>query len=405
MQRDGPKSRDTETGERLLAHVANGTTDRTDAIRRVPVSHYLDEARWRREMDAIFRRLPLMLAFSSELAEPGAFRALDVVGAPVLILRGRDGVARAFLNVCSHRGARLLAEESGRCSRLVCPYHAWAYDDRGALVGIFKASQFGELDKSTKGLAELPCEEVAGLIFVGLARGTPLDVRGYLGGMLGELESLGLADWKLYDRRVLETANWKATFDGYVDGYHLEVLHPKSVGRFTKGAVNTFEAFGPHQKIGFANQDIAKLRDRPSSEWLQDEGFGFVRTLFPSTSLAVTAGVGGLVSQLIPGPTPDRSRTIQSYVYRKLPEGDDERARLDAIVDMFYRAVRDEDSATVDAVQRGMESGALDEVVFGRNEVGNQRLHAWVGHYADGEPRPDEVASQCPASATTRVGR
>jgi len=381
---------DVAIGERLLAHIAAGTTDSAESIVRLPVSYYLDPALWQREMDNIFKRLPLMLAFSCELSAAGDYKAIDVAGAPVLMLRGRDGVARAFLNVCSHRGSRLLAEGTGRCRRVVCPYHAWTYDERGALVGIHKAAQFGELDPATRGLTELPCEEHAGLVFVGLTPGAGIDVRAYLGGMLEELASLHIESWHVHSRRELTSANWKAVHDGYVDGYHLEVLHPKSVGRFTKGAVNTFDGFGPHQKIGFANQDIEKLRDIPTEEWQQDDGFGFVRTLFPNVSFAVRSGAGGLVSQLLPGPTPDRSKTLQTFLRARLPETDEEEKRAEREVELFYRAVRDEDYVTVDGVQQGLQSGALKDVVFGRNELGNQRLHRWIEHYSKDEPRDED---------------
>jgi phenylpropionate dioxygenase-like ring-hydroxylating dioxygenase large terminal subunit len=381
-------SRDVEVGKRLLEHIAAGTTDCADEVTRIPVSWYLDPALWEREMQNIFRRLPLMLAFSVEVAEPGDTKAMDVAGVPVLMRRGRDGVARAFLNVCSHRGARLQAEGISKCPRLVCPYHAWAYDDEGALAGIYKSELFGELDRKTKGLTALPCEEHAGLLFVVLTPGLPIDVKRYLGEMLDDLATLGIDRWHVYARRELESANWKATHDGYVDGYHLEVLHPKTVGLFTKGAVNTFDSCGPHQRIGFANHDIEKLREIDSGAWQQDEGFGFVRTLFPNISFAVRAGGGGLVSQLLPGPTPDRSRTIQTYLRAQLPETDEEKQRADLEVEMFYAAVRDEDYATVAGVQQGMESGAIDEVVLGRNELGNQRLHRWIEYYSQDEPRP-----------------
>jgi len=381
------RSRDVAVGERLLDHIASGTTDRADDIVRLPVSYYLDPARWQREMDNIFKRLPLMLAFSAELSEAGSYKAMDVVGVPVLMLRGRDGVVRAFLNVCSHRGARLAPEGTGQCQRVVCPYDAWAYDDTGQLAGVYKAKSFGELDHETLGLSALPCEEHSGLVFVGLTPGTRIDVRGYLGGMLDELATLGIESWKVYARRELESANWKATHDGYVDGYHLEVLHPKTVALTSKGAVNTFDCFGPHQRIGFANQDIERLRDRPSEEWAQDEGFGFVRTLFPNVSFAVRSHVGGLVSQLLPGPTPDRSKTIQTFLRAELPETEAQKKRADLEVELFHAAVRDEDYATVEGVQRGMESGAIAEVLFGRNELGNQRLHRWIEYYAQDDPK------------------
>ena len=385
-----PKSRDVDTGKRLLDHVARGTTDVADEVVRIPVSYYLDPALWQREMSNIFKRLPLMLAFSTEVSEAGSYRAIDVVGVPVLIVRGSDGAVRAFFNACRHRGSRLVADGNGQCGRIVCPYHAWTYDNQGQLVGVFKPQQFGDIDRETHGLKELPCEELAGLIFVSLWHDSPMNVRSYLGTMADDLESLGIDRWHVYERRELESANWKATFDGYVDGYHLEVLHPKTVGQATKGAVNTFEAFGPHQKIGFANQNIETLRNIPSDAWEQDQGFGFVRTLFPNTSLAVTSGKGGLVSQLMPGPTPDRSKTIQSFVYAELPETEKERAQADRTIEILHGAVRDEDYPTVAGVQQGMASGAVKEIILGRNEVGNQRMHDWVNYYHQDAPRPED---------------
>ncbi|MFT5696336.1 MAG: phenylpropionate dioxygenase-like ring-hydroxylating dioxygenase large terminal subunit [Myxococcota bacterium] len=375
------RSKDVEVGKRLLGHLANSSTDRADAPMTMPVSYYLDPARFEREMSHIFRRLPLMLAFSCELAAPNAYKAIDVVGIPVLIVRGHDGVVRAFMNVCRHRGSRLAAEGCGVSRRIVCPYHAWAYDHEGELVSIHKSEQFGDLDKKTKGLVRLPCEERAGLIFVSLSKDAPFDLDVYLGGMLDDLESLEMDSWHVYARRELVSANWKAVHDGYVDGYHLEVLHRNTVGRFTKGALNTFDHFGPHQRIGFANQDIAKLGEQAPETWEQDDGFGFVRTLFPNVSLAVQSGTGGLVSQLLPGPTSSQSKTIQTFLRKRLPETEEEVDRADFEVELFHATVRDEDYATVAGVQQGMESGAIDEVTFGRNELGNQRLHEWIDHY------------------------
>lgn len=381
-----PRASDREVAERLLAHLENGTTDSAEAVTALPVSYYLDPVLWRREMHNIFERLPLMLAFSCELRGAGAYRAIDVVGVPVLLVRGRDGVARAFFNVCRHRGSRLAAEGTGRAVRLVCPYHAWAYDDRGALVGVHQARSFGELDCAARGLVELPCQERAGLVFALLTPGRAIDVPAYLGGMLDELASLELQTWHVYTRRELHSANWKLTHDGYVDGYHLQSLHPRSVGLISVANRHTFDAFGPHQKIGFANHDLGKLRDKAPEQWGREEGFGYVRTLFPNVSLAVRPGVGGLVSQLLPGPTPDRSRTLQTYLRARLPRTEREKQRLDAEVEFLHAAVRDEDYTTVAGIQQGLESGAIDEVVFGRNELGNQRLHRWIRYYSQDEP-------------------
>jgi phenylpropionate dioxygenase-like ring-hydroxylating dioxygenase large terminal subunit len=90
---------------RHLADVKAGTVDQAPGVLRVPASHYVDPDRWRLEIDRIWKRVPLVLALSCELREPGDYRALEVVGVPVLVARGSDGAARAFVDSCSHRGA------------------------------------------------------------------------------------------------------------------------------------------------------------------------------------------------------------------------------------------------------------------------------------------------------------
>ena len=51
---------------------------------------------------------------------------------------------------------------SGRRRRFVCPYHAWTWDNRGALKGITHgATGFPGIDKGALGLKRLGCAEAA----------------------------------------------------------------------------------------------------------------------------------------------------------------------------------------------------------------------------------------------------
>ena len=91
---------------RALAHLNNKTTDQAPDTMEVPASAYSDPQRYRREVDRIFGRLPLPLAFSVELPGPQTYRAMSVAGIPVILVRGEDSVVRAFVNICRHRGAQ-----------------------------------------------------------------------------------------------------------------------------------------------------------------------------------------------------------------------------------------------------------------------------------------------------------
>ncbi len=377
-----------EIADRLADHARDGTTDSAPEVMRIPASYYLDPALWALEVERIFRRVPLLLAFTGELRQPGRYKAMTVVGVPVVMIRGRDGAVRAFMNVCRHRGALVMEEGAGKCVRMVCPYHAWSYDDRGALVKVADAEKFGDFDAEGEGLTELPCAERAGLIFVSLTPGAAMDIDAWLGGFREELEKLEMDRWEVVAAQQLETANWKLAHDGYVDGYHIASLHPKTIAVFSQSNVLTYDAFGPHQRIGFAHHDILPVAGKPAPERRLNDGLTVIRTLFPHVSFAVRHGEGGVVSLLFPGESHDRSVTTQVFLAAKAPETEEERVLFAARTKMLHDVVKDEDYKTVDGVQAGLASGAIPDVIFGRNELGNQRLHRWIAHYSQENPDP-----------------
>jgi phenylpropionate dioxygenase-like ring-hydroxylating dioxygenase large terminal subunit len=368
--------------KRLLAHVENGTTDSADNVTYIPVENYLDPLRWNREMNQIFRRLPLLLAFTCEMREPGDYKSIEVTDVPVLIVRGQDGAVRAFVGVCSHRGTILTGEGRGQCEQFTCPYHGWTFDDKGALTGVAGRRKFGEIDVKSRALTQLPCVERAGLVFVSLDPAASIDLERYLGGMLPELESFGFENWHMYRQNVLPTSNWKVAHDGYLEGYHFATLHPNTIARQMMTNIMTYDAYGPHQRVAFPTHQIGELRNKPEQDWKTGECVAVVRTIFPNVSFAVSAE-GGMVSQLLPGPTPDKSRTIQNHIYPRPPATEAERAELDALVAWFIKAVEQEDNWVCERIQRGLLSGGNKTFVFGRNELGLHRLHDCIDYYVN----------------------
>jgi nitrite reductase/ring-hydroxylating ferredoxin subunit len=363
-----------------LAHVKAGTLALAPGVARVPAAHYVDADRFRRELERIWRRLPLVLAFSAELPRPGDYRALTAAGVPVLIVRGADGALRAFVNMCSHRGAQLVAEGAGRTRRFVCPYHAWTYDERGALAGVFQSEDFGEVDRSCHGLTPLPAAERAGLVWVTLDPASRLDADAFLCGYDGLLAEFGFEGWHVVGRREIPGPAWKIAYDGYLDLYHLPILHKNTFGpQFPNRAL--YHAFGPHQRVDSPNPLLRKLEAQPEAEWDPRHLLGGVWTIFPHVSIASfdAGGRGVLVSQLFPGASPLESTTVQTYLLEKAP-GDEERAAAEKSFELLGRVVREEDYATGFRQQRALATGAKDWVLFGRNEGGGQRFHRWVDH-------------------------
>ena len=111
-----------DAAERLLHFVETRSTDQAPDVMRVPVEDYLGEERWQKEIDRIFMRFPLMLALTIEMPNINDYKAMEVLGKPVVITRGKDGKARAFLNVCKHRAMHMAKTGTGNCSRFVWPH-------------------------------------------------------------------------------------------------------------------------------------------------------------------------------------------------------------------------------------------------------------------------------------------
>ena len=371
-----------ELAARLLAHADAGTTDSAEGSCTVSVTDYADPTRWEREMDVLFRRSPVVVALTAHLPTAGSYRAIDVAGVPVVTVRQTDGSVKAFVNVCRHRGAQVVEPGCGSTRRFTCPYHGWSYDQSGALVGVSGRSTFGDLDTTARGLTELACEERCGLVFAIVRPGEALDLDSWLAGYETALDALRLDDVEILDEREVAGPNWKVAYDGYVDSYHLDILHKNTLGTDLIGNVMTCDAWGPHQRVAFPRRVVTELREQPRSEWRPEVYIGLVHTVFPHVSVAGYAEMGMMVSQLFPGPTPDRSRTVQTHVIG-LGAPDKQRKAALRRVDFLEHVVTDEDYRTGFGIQRGLGSGANTEFVFGRNEPGNQRFHHWVDRLLD----------------------
>src|SRR5947208_1176904 len=136
---------------RVVSHLAHGgTTDLANAPLTVSPSEYTDPARFEAEKRELFRNLPLLACLSLDVAEPGDTFTFDAAGPAILIVRGQDRKARAFLNMCTHRGARLV-NECHRRKLMVCPFHAWSFDGEGKLVGVPGEEAFDGVDRATRG--------------------------------------------------------------------------------------------------------------------------------------------------------------------------------------------------------------------------------------------------------------
>ena len=209
-----------------LAQWRPGDPERAHAF---PSRYYYDEGVFRREIEAVFHPAWHFAGHRSEIREPGEFIKVDVFDQSVLVIRGQDGVARAFHNVCQHRGTRLVEERRGRIEHVIrCPYHAWSYHFDGRLRHAPRSESVRGFDPGAISLAPVPVEELSSFLFVNLdPKARPFrDEVGGAAPMLArhfpDLEDLELVNEHDYE----VAANWKVIVENAIEGYHFNLSGP-----------------------------------------------------------------------------------------------------------------------------------------------------------------------------------
>jgi Rieske 2Fe-2S family protein len=132
---------------------------------------YRDPEIHTRDIERIHMRQWLCVGHESRIPNPGDYFVHEIAGESLIVVRGRDSVVRALLNVCRHRGSNVCYETEGNAKVFVCPYHAWSYELDGALRTARNADE--GLDRSAYGLHQIHARILEGLIFVCFAEDPP----------------------------------------------------------------------------------------------------------------------------------------------------------------------------------------------------------------------------------------
>ena len=205
----------------------------TEPLRSLAGHFYTDPAVFEIETKGVLAKTWQMACHASDLAESGDYQTFEIAGESLFAIRGRDGVIRAFYNVCQHRAHQLL-DGQGRTRVVVCPYHAWTYELTGELRAGPNLKAAG-IERGSICLTEVRTEEFLGFVFVNLdPNAEPMDT--WFPGARAELE-----DWlphykslrPLLWNEIPENCNWKVSVENYSECYHCSLCHPT----FAQGVV------------------------------------------------------------------------------------------------------------------------------------------------------------------------
>ncbi len=364
---------DRATENELLEELAGLREARSfyldDAVTTSPVARYTCPERFARERQALFRTLPAVAAHSSELAGEDAFLTRDLAGLPLLLTRDGDGTAHAFLNVCRHRGSRLVDEDSGCRRRFACPYHAWTYDNRGALKGIpHGAAGFPGIDREALGLKRLGCREAYGWIWIAPDGADAPDIDDFLDGLAADFAWLDAGSLKIvHDDTEERAANWKILYEGGLESYHFRIAHKDTIGPFFQDNLSSYRMFGRHIRSILPRARLDAEMALPEENRSLRRATNLVYSIFPSSQLLVQEDHIVWI-QALPL-APDRTRVrLATLAPADADTGDPETARHWRKNHGITLRTLSEDFAIGESIQSGLLSGANEALYFGRFE-------------------------------------
>jgi phenylpropionate dioxygenase-like ring-hydroxylating dioxygenase large terminal subunit len=347
------------------------TTELAPEPMRQRSSVYTDPARLAAEEHALFRGRALMVGMSADLPATGDIATTEVAGVPVLLIRGEDACVRAFLNICRHRGGRV-ATARGRPGRAIkCPYHSWAYDLNGELLGQPLAREaFEGLDRRELDLIPIPVAERFGVILARIGSEEPIDVADELAGLGPELGDYGFEEFHFFAERIGHfEANWKLIHDTFMESYHVFSLHRDTLAPDMLSVPFVGDVYGPHARAAVMRKEVTRLLERDRSEWDLRANASIVYMLFPSVVLNLPMSGHLELWEMYPEPqNPHRTRvTVKFYVPHE-PADEEERGYWEANVRFTHRVVFQEDFDQQQDIHRSLRTGLMPEVIYGRNE-------------------------------------
>jgi glycine betaine catabolism A len=367
-------------GQRALAQLIVDNAGKQGAgVTHIDARAYTCPTRFAAERSVVFEALPHVIAPSALIA-PGTAIPHDGFGKPLLLTRDHDGKSRVFLNVCQHRGTRLVEGNAAVCAKLlVCPYHAWSYTLDGRLAALPRPDTFPGLDKADHHLKELPSVEAGGLIWFGF-KPTDFSEAETLGH---DFDAFGLADTHLFARRTHEVAgNWKLIMDAFLESYHVQRLHSDTIGPFFKDGVTAGDTIGDHRRAAVGRTEelsAIDLDDWPAVR----RAMTFTYQLFPACVLVVSPDY---INLMVLMPQSERRTLVEDFML--IPE----KPMIEKAQDHWQRSwdlldgqvFGGEDFRAVALGQEGLSSGAIDRITLGTLETGIRLFHdsveARIGH-------------------------
>ena len=353
----------------------------------LPNAHYIDEAVFAEERDAVLYATWAGLAVGADVPENGDAKPIEFLGLPLLLIRDKDGQVRVFQNTCRHRGMILVSEPRKIEGAIRCPYHSWCYSTKGKLVATPHVGGPGQnnheaMDRDTLGLIEIRSHIWRDVVFINVdGQAAPFE----------EMHADLIARWAEFDqphyhggadsRFELNVAtNYKLAVENYCESYHLPWIHP---------GLNSYSRLEDHYNIDepgkysgqgtlvyrqFEGENGQRFPDFAGLSGKWDEGAEYI-TLYPNVLLGAQRDHAFAI---VLEPKAVNETTEHIHLYYAAPKVDDAmRAKNTAM----WKEVFEEDIFVVEGMQKGRYGPGFDGGRFSPAMDGPTHcFHAWVAN-------------------------
>ncbi len=351
-------------------------------VKGLPARYFNDPAIFSKVREQVFFRTWQYAGHISQLSTPGDYLTLTLLDQDIVVLRNREGLLRAFYNVCQHRGHRLL-EGSGHHRLLVCPYHAWSYDLDGRLQRAPNSEAVSGFHRESICLASVRLEEFLGFVFINLdADALPMD-QVYPGVREAILERCPDIRQRRFAEEfsAREGCNWLVAVENYNECYHCKTAHPD----FAKGIIDP----GTYGISPFGDGKVLMHSSLPAQgddAWYDVSGSTYDSFyLWPATSIQLYPA--GVVNHYYWRPlSVDDTRVFRGWFSAT---GEVDKA-LRHVMEMDRNTTFAEDLVLVRNVQRGIRSRGyrpgpliIDPAGGIDNELSVAHLHKWFREAID----------------------
>jgi phenylpropionate dioxygenase-like ring-hydroxylating dioxygenase large terminal subunit len=329
----------------------------------MPAAYYTDPAIYEREKEAIFFKAWNYAAHVSQLKDAGDYVTLRIADQNIVVLRGQDGVLRAFYNVCSHRAHELL-QGCGHTGIITCPYHAWTYHTDGRLRSAVGQKRVEGFEASEFALKQVRLEEYAGFVFINLdPEAQPLvDQAGELAqdisSYCASVPALKFAHRLTYEIK----ANWKNVVDNFLECYHCSVAHPAFVDLvdIKNYRTRTYGLYSSHiSPPGRADNTAYQIPEGPTANFA-------AWWLWPNVTFNIFPGSANITVLHIQPTGPETTLEHFDFFFVESTPSDAERQAIDYV----DKVLQPEDIGLVESVQRGLHSRGYNQ---GRLMVDGER--------------------------------